>query len=86
MPETSAAAPQPGAPQEARQDFSKDPRFADQQLPQTMLLPLRGFTFLRLSPEMISPAYQVSFGLTGCKGKNQGTCNVGPRRMSLKAL
>ena len=47
-----------GGPGE-REDFSKDPRFADQQLPQTMLLPLRTFTFLRLTQEMTSPAYQV---------------------------
>ena len=47
-----------GGPGE-REDFSKDPRFADQQLPQTTLLPLRSFTFLRLTQEMTSPAYQA---------------------------
>lgn len=47
-----------GGPGE-REDFSKDPRFADQQLPQTTLLPLRTFTFLRLTQEMTSPAYQA---------------------------
>ena len=47
-----------GGPGE-REDFSKDPRFADQQLPQTTLMPLRTFTFLRLTQEMSSPAYQA---------------------------
>ena len=50
----------PTSMQEGREDFTRDPRYADQQLPQTTLVPLRSFTFLRLTPVMSTPAYQVN--------------------------